>query len=1102
MGTTLHLHLLGDFRLLNDDIPVTTVNTPRLQSLLAYLVLHRQTPQPRYHLAFLLWPDSTETQARTNLRNQFYLLRQALPKADRFLQADSKSLQWRPEAPFTLDVVEIETALVRAGQAQAQTERLAILETAAARYHGDLLPNCYDDWILPERERLQQQFGEILVRLIELLHDERNYPAAIHYAQRLLRHDPLHEAAYRRLMELYALNGDRAAALRTYHTCVTTLERELAVAPGPVTQELYERLLKIEIATGPDTPPATPLVAVSPLVGRRQEWAELQAAWQNLTSSTGPARLVLLTGEAGIGKTRLAEELLHWTRRQGIETAAAHCYASEGGLAYAPVITWLRARPLPPLEPVWSTEIARLLPEIELDHPKPPSPDPLTGTWQRQRLFEALARAALGGDSSQPRLFLLDDMQWCDRDTLEWLHYLLRFDPQARLLLVGTLRLEEVGDNPALETLLLDLRRNRLLTELALSPLNEAETASLAALMTGQELDPTLTAHLYRETEGSPLFVVEMIRAGLPLQPENLKSEEASRTSPPAASLPPAVQAIIQARLAQLSPAAHELTGLAATVGRAFTYSVLAEAAGGDEDRLVQELDELWQRRIIREQEADVYDFSHDKIREVAYTDLSPARRRWWHRRVAQALETLYRDEPARPLPFAGQTLDSVSGQVAAHYEQAGLPQQASPYYQRAAEVARRTYTNKAAATYYHKALALLPESKDNAPRRIELYWGLGQVLRVDGQSEAAAEAFTIMQAVAKTNDDPAAQARAWNELARTWFRRDNQAIFDYAEQARTTAQAAGSRQELVRALFNQGWANFRLKNTMAALALIEQALALGQEPDLLSEMAHCRQLMGRIRAELLGQFEPAVTEYKQALALFRALTDRVMEADTLSNLGEAYRHQGDYQTALGYYQEALALAVEIGYRDGQMVFRSNLGGAWVGLGEYELAERELHRVIELPEAADWLALSETYRFLAEAYLGQNKLAAALTAAQTALVAAQKNEQAEYIGGAWRILGQVYAELQRAGIKPDEHPHPRPSAAAQDPPTCFTESLRLFAELDLAAERARTLRAWADYELAQGDHHQGAAMWQAALAEFTRLGLTPEVERMAGKSKP
>ncbi len=691
----LHIHLLGDFHLAYNSTSVTSVNAARLQSLLAYLVLHRSAPQPRHYLAFLFWPDSTEAQARTNLRNLLHLLRHALPDADRFLHIDTQTLQWRADAPFTLDVADFEGAMAQAEQAEQAGDQAAVqiaLEKAVTLYQGDLLTSCYDDWILAERERLSQAFIGALERLILLLEEQRDYRAAIEHAQRLLRHDPLHEATYRYLMRLYALSGNRAGALRAYHTCATVLQRELAVEPSPATREAYERLLQTDALPAPSPAPPARQAALSPLVGRHQEWMQLQAAWQ--AASAGRPHFVLVTGEAGIGKTRLAEDLVQWADRQGIATASARCYAAEGGLTYAPVVAWLRARPLPPLEPVWRSEIARLLPELLVEQPDLPPPGPLTEAWQRQRLFEALNRAILGG--SQPLLLMIDALQWCDRDTLEWLHYLLRHDTQARLLVVGTCRLEEMGDDHPLAPLLRALRHNEQLTEIKLGLLDEADTAALAANLVRQELDPDLAACLYRETEGSPLFVVEIVRSGLPVGDQDPEPGEWETVCWPE-PLPSRVKAALMARLAQLSPPARELAGVAATIGREFTFAVLARASDSDEDTLVRALDELWQRRIVREQGAEAYDFGHDKLRQAAYATLSAARRRLLHRKVAQALEAVY----------AGD-LEAVSAQVAAHYEHAGQPEQAIPYYQRAAEVARRIYANEEAVRYERRALALL----------------------------------------------------------------------------------------------------------------------------------------------------------------------------------------------------------------------------------------------------------------------------------------------------------------------------------------------------------------------------------------------------------
>ena len=672
MTSELHIRLLGDFLIENGERPIQAVDTPRLQSLLAYLLLHREAPQSRQHLAFLFWPDSTESQARTNLRKQIYHLRRGLPDADRHLHADNKSVHWQPDSPLVLDVALLEACLTEAQEAEAdkdqRAEREALVQ-AASLYKGDLLPGSYDEWVLDERERLSERFTAALERLIMLCEEDRQYRKAIEYAQQLLHHDPVHEATHRRLMRLHALNGDRARALRAYHTCVTALERELGVEPSPQTQAAYRRLLEMETRPAPRKEKRA---SASPLIGRDAEWMQLQAAWR--ATSRGQPHMVLLEGEPGIGKTRLAEELLDWAGRQGIATAGARCYASEGGLAYAPVTAWLRTgalqSTLSSLDGPWLSEVARLLPEIAVQNPEIAAPGPLTESWQRQRLFEALARAFR---AKRQLILLLDDVQWCDRESLEWLPYLLmerrpggwRGQRAPRVLVVGTLRSEERHENEGLPSLLADLRRSQQLTEIELGPLGKEETASLAEGVAGQALDPALTAELYKETEGNPFFLIETVRAWLE-DGEIPATGQASTAN--GRTLPPAVHEAILSRLNRLSAEAREMAGVAAIVGRDFTYPTVALACGCDEIELVRALDELWQRGIVRERGTEAYDFSHDKIREVIYAEMSTARRRLLHRQVAESLELLHIDD-----------LEAVGPQIARHYKEAGFAEGAIP---------------------------------------------------------------------------------------------------------------------------------------------------------------------------------------------------------------------------------------------------------------------------------------------------------------------------------------------------------------------------------------------------------------------------------------
>ncbi|MFN2155907.1 MAG: BTAD domain-containing putative transcriptional regulator, partial [Anaerolineae bacterium] len=253
MGPHLHIQLLGAFRASYGDDLLETLTSPRLQSLLAYLLLHRGAPQPRQYVSFLFWPDSTESQARTNLRKLLHDLRRALPDPDTFLRADDQTLSWQDDAPLTLDVAAFEAALVEAKEAAQPGTALA---RAVELYVGDLLPSFYADWIVPERERLRERYSGALEQLTQLLEEQGDLSRATEYASLLLRHDPLHEPGYRRLMRLHAAQGDRAGALQVYQRCVTVLEEELGVEPLPETQAVYEAVLQ-----GRRQPAAAPAAA-------------------------------------------------------------------------------------------------------------------------------------------------------------------------------------------------------------------------------------------------------------------------------------------------------------------------------------------------------------------------------------------------------------------------------------------------------------------------------------------------------------------------------------------------------------------------------------------------------------------------------------------------------------------------------------------------------------------------------------------------------------------------------------------------------------------------------------------------------------------------
>ena len=740
---TVHIRLLGDFSLTRDGRLVDEINTPRLQALIAYLALHRDAPQLRQQVAFLFWPESSEGQARNNLRQLLHALRRALPSLDDVLAVDNHTLQWRRDVALHLDVDDFKRAcdaIEQANQRQNVTPLYTVEAQLIASYQGDLLPGCYDDWMLLVREQMRQRLTQTLNRLISIHETQHDFAAAIRCARHLLRADPLNEDAYRSLMRLLALSGDRPGALQVYQTCVATLQRELQIAPSQATEDLRERLLRMDAepafrgdASAAPDPAARQTLAKAPaLVGRRREWVALSQAWQNATQNApthGPA-FAFITGEAGIGKSRLAMEMAQWAGQAGATVALARSYAVEGSLSFAPVIAWLRSDALRPhihrLEKVWRTELARILPELLAEFDEPPRFESLDEFGQRQRFFQALALAVLA--APQPLLLVMDDLQWCDQETLEWLHFLLRFDAGARILLIGTARDDEALPPHPLHTLLRHLRHTVPVTEIALTPLDAAETAELAAHMIDRELDTPSAMRLFGETEGNPLFVVEAVRAGLDDLLERRAAAESAETvastqTLATQALPAGVRTVISGRLAQLSPSARELAALAALVGREFTLDILTQTGYADEDSIVRALDELWQRRIISEKGSATYDFTHDKLREIAYAEISAPQRHLWRRRIARALETLYADN-----------LDAASGQIAAHYEHGGSIERAIPYYRQAARVAQRVFAHEDAIRLLRHCLELLEHLPGGAVRdkqELDILLGLAPLYRI-----------------------------------------------------------------------------------------------------------------------------------------------------------------------------------------------------------------------------------------------------------------------------------------------------------------------------------------------------------------------------------
>jgi tetratricopeptide (TPR) repeat protein len=525
---------------------------------------------------------------------------------------------------------------------------------------------------------------------------------------------PLEETGYRSLMELQIETGDRAAAMSTYHRCAALFERELGVGPDLETTAIFDRLLNRRAPIDPhvvasSTPARKGGFSGAAFVGRVRELDALVKLWRD--ADAGERTAALVYGEPGVGKSRLVAELADFASSEGAVVATSRCFGQSGRLALAPVADWLGCPEVvvdfATLDPVWRVEVDRLVPRVPVRGATAPAasssradgvPQPVVDSWARLRFFEGLARAVL--HTQRPTLLVLDDLQWCDEETVAWLSFLLEFARDARLMVAATARPGALGDNLGVTAAIRVLKSSGLVEEVDLSPLDAVDAAALAAQLVDRPLSTSDEELLHAATGGYPLFIVEAVQSQ-PIGGLAAGSE-----------LSTDVQGVLRRRLEETSTEAQDVARLAAAVGRDFSLDLLLEASDLSTDALVDAVDELWRCRIFVEHRGG-YDFSHDLLRDAAYSAVSSARRWLLHRRLAQGLELLHSGH-----------VDSVAAQLADQYRRGGRPDRALPYYRRAADVAAAIYANAEAIGQHERCLELigeLPEGRDRDAQELEV---------------------------------------------------------------------------------------------------------------------------------------------------------------------------------------------------------------------------------------------------------------------------------------------------------------------------------------------------------------------------------------------
>lgn len=1010
---TLTIRLFGGLTVEYDGIDHSSDFSGRLRALLAMLLLQPALPRSRQSVAFALWPESSEKQARANLRKLILLLRAALgPNAHRLVVTD-QTLTWRSDDGCWLDTELFVQTLAAANQAHSG-QAIELLSQACEIYHGALLPDCYDEWIVAERESLRDRYISALEQLATLNEAEGRYAEAMATARRLLQHDPIYERGHLQLIRLQALMNDRTGALQSYHRCATLLRRELGVDPSPAMEVLYRQLLDPELPA-PAAPPVERPPAI-PLVGRQPVWQQLLKRWKQAQS--GRAHFTLITGEAGIGKSRLAEELMMWVERQGHVAAHARAYSSDRrNLVYAPIAALLRVPAirgeLPRLQPYWLTEIARLLPELLLERAEILPPQPMLDDWQRHHLFAALTQALL--PKRLPRLLVIDDLQWCDSETLAWLPHLLEHAKHEQLLVVGTVRSEEFADYDALDAMCETLRRRNQLDQIDLDALETAGIVELARHVVGQSLVETEAHWLAEATEGNPLFVIEIARL-LHDQENGSQGRQDHDELARFVNLPKSILDVIEARLARLSKSARALAEVAATIGRSFTLPVLTAAASLDEEQLVDALDELWERRIIRERDHDAYDFSHDRVRESAYANISTLRRRFLHKRVASAIVETQRG-----------ALDEVSGQLGHHFEEANDRLAAIESYLRATQIAAGQYAHAEALHYLDRILALaLP---GDLAIRFEALYRRDRILALSGTLSAWEENLRgLCRLAERAETDVAApdgesirrRAVAAERSARLASRlqEPRRAIADGLKAVAYAAMTGDLKLQAL-CLYTLSVGYWHVSDFEAATPYTEQAIALARQTGDLETLANALELQAQTYMFNGGSSSAIEVVLEECLANYEKLGSLVGRCQILTKIGYVQCAQGigSYDYACKLFMEALEITERLGTMNASVGPLRNLGVAYTCMGNYaaaeECLERAQARLNDLGEAGEDATILNYKGFL---YLGQGRLDDALAAQQKALARLTTNGHQQWRVKALTALAWIHMRRQ----EPDE----------------------------------------------------------------------------------
>ncbi len=926
----LHMTVLGTPVICHDE-RILTFPTRKAMALLIYLAVEGGL-HTREKITALLWPESDEEHGRRSLRNTLTFLRRLFPEGAASLRIERDRLGLADaELDLDLHAFQAAYALAREPERGLPEGQIARLQTAASLYRGDFLEGftigdapAFDDWMGTQREMWHRRAELVFERLAQELSDGGDLQAALEATARWVGLDPLNEAAHRRLMRLHFTAGDRAAALQSYAACRAILAAELDAEPAPETEALAERIRTVPAGRARPRsrrPAPRPVTVEGPLVGRLSDHARLAAAFR--AARRGQLGMVIVSGEPGIGKTRLTTDFLRWVAAQGADVLHGRAFETGRRLPYHPLVEALRRRLADEgdlrslLGDIWLADLSRLLPEIRERYPDLPAPlseDP----EGRTRLFEAVARLVRSLAERAPVVLYIDDLHWADAASLDVVAYAARRWVEARtaVLLVASLRSDELDTNPTLAEWLAGLGRDMPVMRHTLDRLSEPDTRRLAATLvsgdrgvppaplSARRLDDEAFGHwLYAETGGSPLFIVETMRSLV--ERSAVRHDETGAWILDGESMrgpvAPRVQEVIRARLARLGAPARAILAAGAILGDDLEFHRLCRVAGLGDDEALGAVDQLLARQVLSESETG-YLFGHDKIREVVYADVGVARRRVLHRRAVEVLE--------------GDRAPAAA--LARHALAAGLHEQALRFSIAAGDDAMRLSAVRDAIRHYEQALQLLPAQTSSSPALTtvpdlqHLYAQAGKAYEVATQYAQARATYEALLALARERGDPSVECAALNRLATVAA---HELRFDQQEsllqQAMAVARTGGNGEAMAETEWNLARLTFMRADFAAARLHGHRALDLARGGGRTEAIA--RSLNWLALANLFwGHWREAQAYAEEGVTQYAALGDRAMEADCLVQLAGAQIRCGHTQDGIAAARAACAIGREI----------------------------------------------------------------------------------------------------------------------------------------------------------------------------------------------